>query len=107
METEYAVGGCPHVTKIIRKPEGVGAECKAVACGESGMLMKLEPMEGKDIMNQKPYQQEYGAETATVIRLTEDFQGSGRTVIADSAFSSVKTLKVLSEKGLYFMFRCC
>jgi hypothetical protein len=103
MEDGYAVGGCPHVTKIIRKPEGVGAECKAVACGESGLLMKLDPMEGKMKMDSKPYQREFGAGTATVLRLTEKYSGSGRIVIADSAFSSVKTLVCLHNIGLYFM----
>lgn len=30
---QFAVFGIPHQTKIVRKPEGVGAEMKAVACG--------------------------------------------------------------------------
>ena len=34
-EGKYSAEGCPHVTKIARKPEGVGAEIKALADGES------------------------------------------------------------------------
>ena len=45
--------GMPHVSKIIRKPEGVSAEMKAIACGESGIIMGLDIMEGKEAMRQK------------------------------------------------------
>ena len=38
----------PHKTKIMRKPEGIGAEIKSLCDGESGILLKLEFMEGKD-----------------------------------------------------------
>ena len=41
------------VTKIARKPEGIGIELKALACGESGVILKLEVMEGKDEMQKK------------------------------------------------------
>ena len=36
------------MTKIKRKPEGVGAELKSVCCGQSGVLLQLDIMEGKD-----------------------------------------------------------
>jgi hypothetical protein len=34
--------GMPHVTKIARKPKGVGCEIKNAACAISGMMMTLE-----------------------------------------------------------------
>ena len=36
----------PHKTKIMRKPQGIGAELKSLADGESGILLHLEFMEG-------------------------------------------------------------
>ena len=42
---EYTATGLPHVTKIPRKPEGVGAEQKSlVADGMSGVILNLHIM---------------------------------------------------------------
>ena len=101
-EADYNAYGMPHKTKIARKPEGVGAELKALACGSTGILLKLEIMEGKDTNTQKLYSAEYGEGTAVVLRLSSSMFGSGRIVHADSAFSSIKTLIALEEMGLYF-----
>lgn len=51
MSVCYDTEGAPHVTKIARKPEGIGLELKALACGESGDILKLEVMEDKDEMH--------------------------------------------------------
>ena len=53
-EGKYSAEGCPHVTKIARKPEGVGAEMKALADGESNIMLRLDIMEGKDRQREKP-----------------------------------------------------
>ena len=91
---EVITPGIPHQTKIARKPEGVGAELKSVrvACGESLVILRLEAMEGKDANCAKQWTEEFGEGTAIVLRLCQPWAGSGRIVIADSAFSSVKTL---------------
>ena len=39
---EYVAEGMPHKTKIAHKPEGVGVEMKALACGETGIILKLD-----------------------------------------------------------------
>ena len=39
--------GCPHVTKIIRKPKGVGVEIKNLADSETGIVLVLEIVEEK------------------------------------------------------------
>lgn len=54
-EAEYVAEGMPHKTKIVRKPEGVGAELKAMACGSTGILLKLDIMEGKEANHLKPF----------------------------------------------------
>ncbi|KAL5471568.1 hypothetical protein EMCRGX_G029695 [Ephydatia muelleri] len=83
-EAEYVAEGMPHKTKIVRKPEGVGAELKAMACGSTGILLKLDIMEGKEANHLKPF--------SAVWR---------KIVHADSAFLSVKTLLALKERGLF------
>ena len=100
---EYVAEGMPNKTKIARKPEGVGAEMKALACGETGIILKLDIMEGREANRRKDFSQEYGEGTAVTLRLTKEYYGTGRVVHADSAFSSVKTLLALRERGLFFM----
>jgi hypothetical protein len=80
LDSEYAVEGLPHLTKIARKPRGVGAEMKAMCDGQSGILMSLELMEGKERESIKKYQAEYGHGTAVTMRLVEYWRGSGRIV---------------------------
>eukprot|EP00731_Ephydatia_muelleri_P014044 Em0007g1354a len=58
-DADYNSYGMPHKTKIARKPEGVGAELKALAWGSTGILLKLEIMKGKDTNRQKLYLAEY------------------------------------------------
>jgi len=60
--------GIPQLTKIARKPQGLGAEVKAVACGDLGMLLGLDIQEGKERNLQKTYVAEYGAGAAAVLR---------------------------------------
>ena len=93
----------PHKTKIPRKPEGVGAEMKSLCFGTTGIMLKLDIMEGKDRQAAKPFYAEYDEGTAITLRLTQHYFGSLRVVHADSAFSSVKTLEALKIHGLWFM----
>ncbi|OQR88144.1 hypothetical protein THRCLA_22900 [Thraustotheca clavata] len=88
--------GMPHVTKIQRKPEGIGEEIKTIACAETSILLQLDLVEGVRQAG-KQYQKELGSGTATVLRLSQPYFGTGRTVVADSAFASVKTLIELKK----------
>jgi hypothetical protein len=91
-------------TKIIRKPEGKGTELKAIADGDTGILLALDIVEGKERQRMKRFSREYGEGTAIVLRFAEPYKGTGRTIVADSAFASVKTLVQLENLcGLYFM----
>jgi Transposase IS4 len=102
LESLYSVDGSPHLTKIARKPEGVGAECKAIACGESKILVMIEPLEGKDIMKNKPFQQEFGAGTATSLRLNQAYHGSSRTVIAECFLIGDYIGKISSYRIIFY-----
>ncbi|KAG1702609.1 hypothetical protein DVH05_009558 [Phytophthora capsici] len=103
-KAKYAHDGLPHMTKIARKPEGKGTELKAIADGDSGVLLRLKVVEGTVRQRQKQYCSQFGEGTSIVLRLAEPYKGTGRTIVADSAFASVKTL-VQVEKllGLFFM----
>ena len=63
----------PHKTKIIRKPEGVGAELKSLADGESGILLHLELMEGKDAQAAKEFCDEYPSSIAMTLRIVKKY----------------------------------
>lgn len=93
----------PHKTKIIRKPEGVGAEIKSLCDGESGILLHLEVMEGKDAQAAKEFSDAYPSSIALTLRITKKYFGTGITVHADSAFGSVSCAAALASRGLYFM----
>ncbi|KAJ8521879.1 hypothetical protein ON010_g17759 [Phytophthora cinnamomi] len=96
----------PHKTKIPRKPEGVGAELKSIVDGDSGVLLGQDLVEGVDRQKQKAYHALFGEGTAVILRLTEACKGTGRTVVADSAFPSVKTLVQLEQlNGLFSMVK--
>jgi len=102
LEDEYDVFGMPGVQKIARKPKGVGMELKSLACGDTKCILKLEMNEGRRRQAMKAFE-EHGSGCAFVLRLASAFFGTGRTIIADSAFSSVNTLEQCRLRGLYFM----
>ena len=101
---EDVIVGLPHMTKIARKPKGVGAEIKTMACGETRIMLALEIQEGKTAMRAKPFAADLGAGTSSLLRLTTNYVGSAHVVVADSAFASVKTAAALHElRGMGFI----
>eukprot|EP00731_Ephydatia_muelleri_P032324 Em0023g831a len=103
-KVDDAVVGLPHVTKIARKPEGVGTEYRTLSCGETKIMLQLEIQEGKVPMQGKEYAMDYGSGTSSLLRLTRYWSGSDRTVVADSAFASLKTAEALHKhRGLRFI----
>lgn len=88
--------------KIKRKPRPIGNEFKTVCDGRSKIVTHMELYEGKGYMATKEHVKELGATTATCLRLTESLKGSGRVVIADSWFGSVKSaVQLMNQNGLY------
>ena len=103
-KVDDAVVGLPHVTKIARKPEGVGTEYRTLSCGETKIMLQLEIQERKVPMQGKEYAKDYGSDTSSLLRLTRYWSGSDRTVVADSAFASLKTAEALHKhRGLRFI----
>ena len=79
----------------------MGNEIKNMCDGMSKIVINLELYEGKDIMSGKNHVREYRTTTATTLHLTEPYHGSGRCVIADSSFGSMKCASELMKRGLY------
>ena len=52
-------------------------------------------------MVEKEFVDQYGATTATTLRLTAAYHGTGRIIVADSWFGSLKTAIALMKHGLY------
>jgi hypothetical protein len=100
-EHKYDPNGHPSVIKIARKPKGVGSEFKSLADGDSGVLLALDPREAKSIQNEKEFAP-LGAGTAAPLRLMKNYFNSGRCLVGDSAFASLKASKHLRNKGIYF-----
>ena len=95
------VEGMPHVTKLKEKPRGIGLMIKNVC--ESETMLTIELVADKDEMARREFTVELGSGTAYLLRLTKSQWGSGRIVVADSAFASVKSAVELKRKGLYFI----
>ena len=98
---DYTSDGIPHLTKIIRKPKGVGTEMKCLADGVVGIMLQLDIYEGKEAEAQMKWSH-LPAGTAQTLRLSDPWHGSGRIVVADSAFSSVTTAIECRMKALFY-----
>jgi Transposase IS4 len=92
-----------NITLQPRKPIKSGTEIRNVVDVDSNVILRLEIVKAKeDSLNDK-YRQTYGPSTASVLRLVEPWKNSGITVIADSYFSSVRTVKACRDMGFYFI----
>ena len=101
---EFNTRSMPTVTKIARKPEGVGAEFKTIADPCSGAMLGIELQEGKLAMRAKEKCAELGAGASCTWRLTKPWHGTGRTTKGDSWFGSLKCSIALMLVGLYGCF---
>ena len=103
-DQRWGAKGCPHVTKIARKPKSTGMEVKDLADCTSGIMMAIELVACKDEMHTREYHAQYGSGTSLLLRLCKNWKGTGRVIVADSAFASVKSAIALrKEVGLYFL----
>lgn len=93
--------GPVHLTYIPRKPSPLGVMFKVTCCGETGILLHAELVEGAAVDRNKRFVQQFKATTACTLRVTEHWWASGRVVIGDAWFGSVRTVEELLDVGLY------
>lgn len=89
------------LTYIPRKPQPLGHQLWTVVDCESGCLVNYELNEGKEVTRERKWFAEYGATTATTLRVTQPFHRSWRVIFIDSWFQSIKTAIMLFTFGLY------
>ena len=98
----WRLNAMPHITKIIRKPVGIGLEFKSTSDPITGVLLLLEIAEDKHLMLNKEYADTFKKHVAMVLRLVKPWFGTGRIVHGDSGFASFHTATALLSKGLHF-----
>eukprot|EP00873_Tetraselmis_striata_P009895 jgi/Tetstr1/430159/TSEL_019991.t1 len=95
--------GMPGWIFVGRKPTNRGRESHTTADCETGCIVFVEPYEGAVRMASKEFIPEWGKNPAKCIRGVKPWFGSGRCVIADSGFASVKCTQGLAEHGLFMI----
>jgi hypothetical protein len=93
--------GMPGLMVVKRKPTPIGLELHTLCCAVSGILVWLEPYEGKEPMGKAKYCDNYGKSIALTLRMCENYFTSGKVIIADSWFGSVACAIALRTKGLF------
>ena len=93
--------GMPGWIVIPRKPRSTGLEGKTTCCGQTNILLHFDPQEGKHRMGDMEFNDVYQRSTGCTLRCVKFWFGSGRIVIADSWFGSVRTCIALLDHGLY------
>ncbi len=87
-----------YTTKLPHKPTTQGLECTATACVESGLLLRMEPFEGLEVMATNSLT----IHIALLLRSVAPWKSSLREVSFDSSFGSVACITVLFPLfGLY------
>ena len=95
--------GMPGLMVVARKPTPVGRESHTTADGDTSCIIFVEPYEGKERMQHKEWVQEWGKAPATAMRCVKPWMGTGRLVIADAGFASLKLATGLAEHGTYLI----
>ena len=99
--TTHLEHSMPYTTKIPHKPTTQSLEC-TTACVESGLLLRIEPFEGKEVMATKQFNDKYQAHLALLLRSVAPWKSSLREVSFDSRFGSAACITVLFRLfGLY------
>jgi hypothetical protein len=65
------LGGWPHISYFLRKPEPLGTEFKNTCCSITGALMTLEIQRAKQHTPNLKYNRDFGATTGVCLRLIE------------------------------------
>lgn len=76
------------MTWLPRKPTPLGFEFKSLVDATSGIMLVIEMCEGKDVDSTKQWFAEFGATTATTLRLTKKYHHTGKEIIGDAWFGS-------------------
>lgn len=92
---------CPGWVFCPRKPHPFGNEYHSICCGQSGVMFKIEMVEGNDrppeLSKDPPNKRTIGL----LLRLCEDLYNRGKVVILDSGFCVLEGIIELQKRGVY------
>ena len=94
---------CPGYMMVPRKPWPFGNEYHSICCSTSGVMYRLELVEGKDQPPRLPAKQysDLGKTVGLCLRLTSSIHGTGNVVVMDSGFCVLKAITELKKKGVF------
>ena len=94
---------CPGFIFVPRNPHPFGNEYHTICCCKSGILWRLELVEGKDRPAERPPPMFHwtGNTVGLLLRLTQPIHGQGKVVILDSGFCVLKGIVELKKRGVY------
>lgn len=92
-----------HISFLPRKPHALGFQMKTACDGPARFMLNIDLVEGAETDRRKRFMAETGNKqsTATTLRLVEPWRGSGKVIVGDSWFGSLRTAEELAEWGLY------
>ncbi len=90
---------------VARKPHPVGNEYHTICDAGTGILFKMELVEGKSRppeLGKPAFEEAHNSKTTgLVLRMTDELAGSGRVVVMDSAFCVMKAVVAMQQRGIY------
>jgi hypothetical protein len=93
---------CPGWMYVPLKPHPMGNEYHSICSGHSGVMYRIELVEGKDRPKEMvPKYNDLGATSGLLLRLTGSIWSTGKTVILDSGFCVLKAIIELKKKGVF------
>ena len=94
---------CPGFMFVPRKPWPFGNEYHTICCCVSGILWRLELVEGKDRPPElsAPKWDDKGKTVGLLLRLCEPIFATGRLVILDSGFCVLSGITQLKKRGVF------
>ena len=88
---------------VPRKPHPQVNEYHTIACGASGILYRMELVEGKSRPRERENEKfhECGKTASLLLRLTEPIFNTGKIIILDSGFCVLEAVIALKKKGIF------
>ena len=92
---------CPGWVFCPWKPHPFGNEYHTICCGESGVMFKIEMVEGNDRPRELNRDPPNKRTVGLLLRLCKDLYNRGKVVILDSGFCVLEGLIELKKKGVF------
>ena len=92
---------CPGWVFCPRKPHPFGNEYHTICCALSGILFRLELVEGRDRPKELPSDPKTKKTIHLLLRLCSTIKAAGKVIVLDSGFCVLEGLIALKKIGVY------